>query len=310
MADLLEKILRDALIIPVTKEVESRLEQICNKYYETITFDKIETLVYSFMFNEKDDDLVSFFCKNYKESYSEELKLSTPVYIVLSEYIVYSLICENNHEIAEKDKAKYSLVVKNTIILCRGAYQNIISPSIIPEMYAISDGYRTNQNFIEKPINSNLASAIFDSDTRDNISITPENIKEFEYMAKVTACAEYEKLILDLEKDMPQNNYCKAYKCAYALAKDPKWKFVDKNPVETLKYILKRVKGRKTLLQIREDLVTSGCLKTFENLSKSSLLLHYFNNKSYLSNIEKQKFAPLEIGVYLYYEFFLERIKK
>ncbi|MBP1613250.1 MAG: hypothetical protein H6Q13_698 [Bacteroidetes bacterium] len=310
METVLDRMLSSVLVISYPKDLTSRLATLCKNYAETIDRNKVEDCVSSFLCGTANVALNTYIIKQYAEQYNENIKFPSVVYKILSEYIVYILIMDEDEKYEDTDKMMYSLIVRNMIVICKNSYDKLLESAFIASLYPVSDSYRERKSHIEKCSDKQIIPGIFECENFEDMGLTLEEdlFDEIKQLAQQAAKLEYQELIDSIKSKNIEDPFILACYAASILAVNPEWKYVDTNPVKTLMDILPASRKKMKLENLKLKLNDSEWYHSYDAQSKSSLLLNYIEKPNITNEIGELEFSSLEFAIYMYYEFFLEEL--
>lgn len=307
MENILEEMLDCALVIPFQKDLTSRLASISESYAEAIDRSGVENCVSAFLCGETNTNLRSYI-EQYLEQFSEDIVLPPVVYQILSQYVVYILIIDEQYE--DTDRMIYSLVVRNMMVICKNSYNRLQAPAFLPLLYPFSDSFRETKNCILECSEKYLTPDIFECDNFEEMEVTIDetHFSEIKQLAQQAAKLEYQELIMSIHSKNIEDPFVLAYYAAYMLAITPEWKYVDANPVKTLMDIVPTERKKLKVKNIKSKLSDSEWYTNYDAVSKSSLLIKFIEDTNVAEEIGELQLSNLEFAIYMYYEFYLEEL--
>jgi hypothetical protein len=310
METILEEMLDSVLVIPFQKDLTSRLASLSESYAEGIDRHGVEDCVSAFLCGETNTSLRSYIIEQYFEQFSEDIKLPPVVYQILSQYVVYILIIDEEYD--DTDRMIYSLIVRNMMVICRNSYNKLLASAFLPILYPFSDSCRETKNCIQECSEKYLTPDIFECDNFEEMEVTlDENyFSEIKQLAQQAARLEYIELIASIRSKEIEDPFILAYYASYTLAITPQWKYVDSNPVKTLINILPAKRKSLKVKNFKDKLRDSEWYTNYDAISKSSLLIKYIENTNVAEEISELQLSDLEFAIYMYYEFCLEKLIK
>lgn len=310
MENILEKMLDSVLVIPFQKDLTSRLVSISESYAEDIDRSGVENCVSAFLCGETNNNLRSYVIEQYFEQFSEDIILPPVVYQILSQYVVYTLIIDDQY--GETDRMIYSLIVRNMMVVCKSSYNKLLAPAFLPLLYPFPDSCRETRNCIQECSEKYLTPNIFECNNFEEMEITLDesHFSEIKQLAQQAAKLEYQELITNIQSKGIKNPFILAYYASYLLATTPKWRYVDANPVKTLMNILPAKRKNLNVTSIKGMLRDSEWYTNYDATSKSSLLIEFIEGVNFAEEIGELQLSDLEFAIYMYYEFYLEELIK
>ena len=259
MEAVLEQMLNSVLIIPFEKDFISRLATLCESYAETIDRHKVEDCVSAFLYSKSNATLSSYIIEQYQEQFGDTVKLSSVVYNVLSGCVLHILIVDEDEWLDDVDKMQYSLIVRNMMVARKNSYEQLIAPAFITPLYPFSDLYRKNMSLVEEVEDKLITPGIFEFDSFEEMDVEPDEslFDEIKQLAKQAEKLKYLSLINEIKSKKIKDPFVQAYYAANMLATNPEWKYVDANPVKTLKNIIPISKKNVKLEDIKTILEKS-----------------------------------------------------
>lgn len=309
MEDILEKMLDSVLVIPFQKELTSRLASISESYADGIDRNGVENCVSAFLCGETNTNLRAYIIEQYLEQFSENIVLPPVVYQILSQYVVYILIIDEQYD--DTDRMIYSLILRNMMVIYN-SYNKLLNPTYLPLLYPFSDSAREIKSCIQECPVKYLTPDIFEYDNFEDmgIALDEDHFVEIKQMAQQAARLEYQELITNIQCKSIEDPFALAYYAAYKLAITPEWKYVDANPVRTLMDILPPKRKKLKVKNLKKNLIDSSWYTNYDAISKSSLLIRHIGNTNVSEEIGELDLSDLEFAIYLYYEFYLEQLIK
>lgn len=298
---------QDVLVIPFSKEDAEILDRFCEKQVEEITQERLEALIIGFLTRENDEELMTAFedfCKD--EDYGDGLSLAT-IIPVLSEYIVLQSI--ENVE-SNKERALYSLLLKNALILAVKDKGFVAYPKAIADTFDVYSDYIADEKTFDKEDDGDVVTRTVLEADEDTLAeaideAEGEVIKSIVYDA---AIYRYNTMVDEICVN-PDNLVEEIYNVAKQLVDDTPWVYIDKKPAETIKTILGDVKDEEiSLSDVIAKLKDKG--DEGEYLPTSILLRLLISNDEDIELSSKTRFTAAELAVYLYYEFLAEALSK
>ncbi|MDD3751886.1 MAG: hypothetical protein PHU60_07570, partial [Tissierellia bacterium] len=236
------------------------------------------------------------------------IKLPPIVYQILSQYVVYILI--NDEQYDDTDRMIYSLIVRNTMVICKNSFNKLLASKFLPLLYPFSDLCRETRNRIQQCSEKQLTPYIFEHDSFEEMGVTidEDHFDEVKQLAQQAAKLEYQELIANIQNKGIEDPFVLAYYASHILVNTPGWKYVDPNPVKTIMNILPTGRKKMKVKNIRSKLRDSEWYSGYGASSKSSLLIKFIEGANITDEIGELQLSDLEFAIFMYYEFYLEEL--
>lgn len=309
MADkkTLKEMSQDVLVIPFSDELAESLDSFCSQQAEDITIERFGELTISFLNRENDEELEEAFETFCKEEGVDDNLSKTAIMPVLAEHIVLKSVegAESSEE-----RALYSLMLKNALILAVKGNGFVAYPEAISETFsAYYDFIMDERTFGKEDENNAVTRSLLDSE----VETLTEKINEadgevLKAIAYDAASYRYQQMVDGIKIDS-ENLVQSIYEMVEKLVTEAPWKYIDRDPAETIKKILGEAVDTELKL---DEVIDSLCEeKEEDDLLTTSILMRLIGGDD--SDIELSRdvrFGAAEIAVYLYYELLAEAISK
>ncbi len=309
MADknTLKEMSQDVLVIPFSDELAELLDKFCSQQAEDISKERFGELTISFLNRENDNELEGAFETFCKEEGIDENLSKTAIMPVLAEHIVLKSLegAESSEE-----SALYSLMLKNALILAVKGNGFVAHPEAIAETFSTYYDYIMDERTFGKEDEDNAVTrSLLDSEddtlTEKTNEADGEVLKAIVYDA---ASYRYEKMVASIKIDS-ENLVQSIYEMVGKLVMEAPWKYIDRDPAETIKKILGE--AANTELKLGDVIDSLSEEKEEDDLLTTSILMRLIGGDD--SDIELSgdvRFGAAELAVYLYYEMLAEAISK
>jgi hypothetical protein len=312
---ILTDMISEVLVIPLYSGEIDVLQKACKQYETSITFDKMECCVLSFVTKTPNEDLIDSLITIEKDFTDDTINISPIVSIILSEYICY-IITREDPDIA-KNSAICSLMVMNSMVLNKGKYDSLFSPSRIIDMYHKYDLYRDVQvsSISQNDTDISFIPRIFYSvKSVDELSEDEEVdlISEIKVIAKESCLYKYELILKDILKKQINDVFEYVYYAIYTMINEIAWVYLEVNPINTIYRIAEKTSTQKVkLASILQAIRKSEHYIQYTPNSRSSIILNMLVQENlYGAPILQKTFSPVEFAIYLYNEFILEKLRE
>lgn len=309
MADkkTLKEMSQDVLVIPFSDELADSLDSFCSQQAEDITIERFGELTISFLNRENDEELEAAFETFCKEEGVDDNLSKTAIMPVLAEHIVLKTVegAESSEE-----RALYSLMLKNALILAVKGNGFVAYPEAISETFSTYyDFIMDERTFGKEDENNAVTRSLLDSE----VETLTEKINEadgevLKAIAYDAASYRYQQMVDGIKIDS-ENLVQSIYEMVEKLITEAPWKYIDRDPAETIKKILGE--AANTELKLGEVIDSLSDEKEEDDLLTTSILLRMIGGDD--SDIELSgdvRFGAAELAVYLYYEMIAETISK
>lgn len=309
MADkkTLKEMSQDVLVIPFSDELAESLDSFCRQQAEDITIERFGELTISFLNRENDEELEEAFETFCKEEGVDDNLSKTAIMPVLAEHIVLKSVegAESSEE-----RALYSLMLKNALILAVKGNGFVAYPEAISETFSTYyDFIMDERTFGKEDENNAVTRSLLDSE----VETLTEKINEadgevLKAIAYDAASYRYKQMVDGIKIDS-ENLVQSIYEMVEKLVTEAPWKYIDRDPAETIKKILGEAVDTELKL---DEVIDSLCEeKEEDDLLTTSILMRLIGGDD--SDIELSRdvrFGAAELAVYLYYEMLAEAISK
>lgn len=309
MADknTLKEMSQDVLVIPFSDELAELLDKFCSQQAENVSKKRFGKLTISFLNREKDEEIEKAFETFCKEEGIDEKLSKTAIMPVLAEHIVLKSVegAESNEE-----SALYSLMLKNALILAIKGNGFVAHPEAIVETFSTYYDFIMDERTFGKEDEDNAVTrSLLDSEVEALAEKTNEAdgevLKAIVYDA---ASYRYELMIAGIKIDS-ENLIQSIFEMVGKLVSEAPWKYIDRDPAETIKKILGE--AANTELKLVEVIDSLSDEKEEDDLLTTSILLRMIGgDDSYIELSGDVRFGAAELAVYLYYEMLAEAICK
>lgn len=309
MADkkTLKEMSQDFLVIPFSDELAESLDSFCSQQAEDITIERFGELTISFLNRENDEELEEAFETFCKEEGVDDNLSKTAIMPVLAEHIVLKSVegAESSEE-----RALYSLMLKNALILAVKGNGFVAYPEAISETFSTYyDFIMDERTFGKEDENHAVTRSLLDSE----VETLTEKINEadgevLKAIAYDAASYRYQQMVEGIKIDS-ENLVQSIYEMVEKLVTEAPWKYIDRDPAETIKKILGEAVDTELKL---DEVIDSLCEEKEEDeLLTTSILMRLIGGDD--SDIELSRdvrFGAAELAVYMYYEMLTEAIVK
>ena len=309
MADkkTLKEMSQDVLVIPFSDELAESLDSFCSQQAEDITIERFGELTISFLNRENDEELEEAFETFCKEEGVDDNLSKTAIMPVLAEHIVLKSVegAESSEE-----RALYSLMLKNALILAVKGNGFVAYPEAISETFSTYyDFIMDERTFGKEDENNAVTRSLLDSE----VETLTEKINEadgevLKAIAYDAASYRYQQMVDGIKIDS-ENLVQSIYEMVEKLVTEAPWKYIDRDPAETIKKILGEAVDTELKL---DEVIDSLCEeKEEDDLLTTSILMRLIGGDD--SDIELSRdvrFGAAELAEYMYYEMLTEAIVK
>ena len=309
MADkkTLKEMSQDVLVIPFSDELAESLDSFCSQQAEDITIERFGELTISFLNRENDEELEEAFETFCKEEGVDDNLSKTAIMPVLAEHIVLKSV--EGAELSE-ERALYSLMLKNALILAVKGNGFVAYPEAISETFSTYYDYIMDERTFGKEDGNNAVTrSLLDSE----VETLTEKINEadgevLKAIAYDAASYRYQQMVDGIKIDS-ENLVQSIYEMVEKLVTEAPWKYIDRDPAETIKKILGEAVNTELKL---DEVIDSLCEeKEEDDLLTTSILMRLIGGDD--SDIELSRdvrFGAAELAEYMYYEMLTEAIVK
>lgn len=309
MADkkTLKEMSQDVFVIPFSDELTESLDSFCSQQAEDITIERFGELTISFLNRENDEELEEAFETFCKEEGVDDNLSKTAIMPVLAEHIVLKSVegAESSEE-----RALYSLMLKNALILAVKGNGFVAYPEAISETFSTYyDFIMDERTFGKEDENNAVTRSLLDSE----VETLTEKINEadgevLKAIAYDAASYRYQQMVDGIKIDS-ENLVQSIYEMVEKLVTEAPWKYIDRDPAETIKKILGEAVDTELKL---DEVIDSLCEeKEEDDLLTTSILMRLIGGDD--SDIELSRdvrFGAAELAEYMYYEMLTEAIVK
>lgn len=309
MADkkTLKEMSQDVLVIPFSDELAESLDSFCSQQAEDITIERFGELTISFLNRENDEELEEAFETFCKEEGVDDNLSKTAIMPVLAEHIVLKSVegAESSEE-----RALYSLMLKNALILAVKGNGFVAYPEAISETFSTYYDFIMDEwTFSKEDENNAVTRSLLDSE----VETLTEKINEadgevLKAIAYDAASYRYQQMVNGIKIDS-ENLVQSIYEMVEKLVTEAPWRYIDRDPAETIKKILGEAVDTELKL---DEVIDSLCEeKEEDDLLTTSILMRLIGGDD--SDIELSRdvrFGAAELAEYMYYEMLTEAIVK
>lgn len=309
MADkkTLKEMSQDVLVISFSDELAESLDSFCSQQAEDITIERFGELTISFLNRDNDEELEEAFETFCKEEGVNDNLSKTAIMPVLAEHIVLKSVegAESSEE-----RALYSLMLKNALILAVKGNGFVAYPEAISETFSTYyDFIMDERTFGKEDENNAVTRSLLDSE----VETLTEKINEadgevLKAIAYDAASYRYQQMVDGIKIDS-ENLVQSIYEMVEKLVTEAPWKYIDRDPAETIKKILGEAVDTELKL---DEVIDSLCEeKEEDDLLTTSILMRLIGGDD--SDIELSRdvrFGAAELAEYMYYEMLTEAIVK
>lgn len=307
MDDLLRTILDKTFIIPISDEELEVVMQIAIAFMDDMDVDDLQLCGYVYF----ERLHIEEFQKTIEaKALSNELELpQMPIlaYIGMAEYILCNVIEDDT----QSDDFRFlaSLFIRNYLI-CQKYVDRFHCPQPLLCALTYSSEY-LKKDVVSNDVKEFLKPKIFEADGwkdifGENTSLGQEHFEEIKQYAIKAEKYDFSQKVQALSNNGNLNKFQMALDVSYQLSHVSQWLLVDETPKATIMSIMDKSKKKRKLCDLTLDL--SSC-EIGEVRSNSSKLLQYLfvdNDKDV--RIGQVQFSAVELAVYLYYEFLMEKL--
>lgn len=295
------------LFVPIKEDFGKQLLEVEKSLIPSMNVDDVDNCSRAFFKNEVSVSYKGKFKTQYKNTYSEELKLPAIAFVVLETCQVLLLL--ESDSVADDLKAKSSLIVRNNAIWSKGNWYDVLCSSWIEAMYSSYFEYN-NRVFSNYNSFDSLLKAIVPHSNWNNTGMNINDPATYNSLRSLCTVVVRERVSAFADAAAFKNvssPFARVYLLVSKMVKEWQWKYIDSSPVKMIVDAMGNdAKKRKSLSKIadevKSELPTSSIVLPAE---KSSVLLFRISDgRNY--ELDRKQFNVLEFGVYLYYELFLE----
>lgn len=309
MADkkTLKEMSQDVLVIPFSDELAESLDSFCSQQAEDITIERFGELTISFLNRENDEELEEAFETFCKEEGVDDNLSKTAIMPVLAEHIVLKSVegAESSEE-----RALYSLMLKNALILAVKGNGFVAYPEAISETFSTYyDFIMDERTFGKEDENNAVTRSLLDSEVETMTETINEADGEvLKAIAYDAASYRYQQMVDGIKIDS-ENLVQSIYEMVEKLVTEAPWKYIDRDPAETIKKILGEAVNTEVKLGDVIDCLSEK--KEEDDLLTTSILMRLIaGDDSDIELSREVRFGAAELAVYLYYEMLAEAISK
>lgn len=305
--NVLRQMSQEVLVIPFSDEMAESLVQFCDSQVENISWERIDELIMAFVTRNNDEELKTGLDNFLESDYNSTSMATSSMLPVLEEYIVLKAIeqCED-----EEEKALYSLLLKNALVLAVKGDGFVALPDVLTNVFnCYSDFLAQNKVFDGEDEDNEVIAGLLDADDdtfADKLSEADKGVlRAIVYDAAQHRHARFiDALLLDAD-NLPLS----IYQLAKHLVDDSVWKYIDQNMAESLKKLFGKYRETEMTLREIKASVKEVAVENDEEYQATSVLLRLLSGDD--EDIELSDdtvFRADELALYLYYEFLAERM--
>ena len=297
-------LMQSGLIVPYSEDYILLLDKGCRTFIdEKLDLDIFADLALNYTKNSCPNQL-----KSHIQGLIDEYEEVPPcVWNTLVFYIMYVAINDGEDE---KEKAIYSCMLQNILVLCKGHWEKLKFPSYLIKLYDFVDVYLQDNEVASGNFPKDLLKIMFND---INSLKTTLNTEEVQNKLKVIGKYAWKNRLEELIKNgdfQDQNPYVKTMKFLHYLFKNRPDAFIHDGVFELIresKFL--KSKKKETLGRILETIKDAEISNEKPEWSQSSVILRLLSGEHVTEDIFLQeKFSPREFFVCVYYELLLESI--
>lgn len=297
-------LMQSGLIVPYSEDYILLLDIGCRNFIdEKLDFDIFAKLAFNYTKNS---------CPNLLKKHIQGLidgneEVPPCVWNTLVFYIMYVAINDGEDE---KEKAIYSCMLQNILVLCKGHWEELKFPSYLIKLYDFVDVYLQDNEVGSGNFPKDFLEIMFgDINSLKTTLNTEEGQKKLKVIGKYAWKNRLEEFIKNGEIQ-DQNPYLKTMKFLQFLFKNRPDAFIHDGVFELIresKFL--KSKKKETLGRILETIKDAEISSEKTEWSQSSVILRLLYGEHVTEDIFLQeKFSPKEFFVCVYYELLLESI--
>lgn len=293
--------LMDELLIPLKENDVPTLDLVVAKLLEDVNCDVVAQ--YSLAIISKKIP------ENIKERIVNIVKEDFPnwdvVYIWCITIALYKLIVPEDGVSIQKQQAIYSLILRNSMIIKHGHFNEILFQDLVAEMVCIWETFWNGQSFNDTDTTS-LENHILSNKENDNLEITQNDSRA---LRKLVLKVRETQLRADIVNINSSNEYETVCLLANKMISDCYWHEVYASPASFFKENVAK-KELLTFQEIITMLLSSEVLLDsmhYNNCNPSSIILRAFKGDPKCKDYQN-KMNPLTFAIYIYQEMLLEKL--
>lgn len=307
MDTLLRTILNKTFIIPISDEDLEVVQEIADAFMDDMDVDDLQLCGYVYFERLRIDEFQKAI---ESKAISNELympQLPNLAYIGLAEYI----LCYVAGDDVQADDFRFltSLFIRNYLIT-----QKYINKFHCPQPLLSALSYSSTylrKSVVSDEVGEVLKPKIFAAnDWKDifdeNTSLGQAHFEEIKQYAIKAEKYDFYQKVQAISSKAYSDKFQKALDVSYQLSHVSQWIMVDETPKATIKSIMGKPTKKRKLCDLRLDL--SSCEIDDVRSNSSKLLQYLFSDNDEEAGIGQVQFSAVELSVYLYYEFLLEKL--
>ena len=299
--------LGECLIIPYSREIAERLEELCDEYAKEQSADDemVAEWVISLFTRIKNIGIKQYLETKYNEKFGESISLPSSTMNALRAYLICSAI-DGKYKSADSEYCSMSLM--NCVILLNGRLASMPYADYFVERFGMLQRYIKQESDELGLETTDFAKSLFESSESNAVELDENKI----LACKKMAWESWKYNVIQMLKDKYSNGQCSYSDIYHAL-----YGIIDKMPHEylslDLNYVLSNLTCRdsneKEIVDIVRELKDNGC-SFAKSVSKSSILLRLLNKDKDLCDLPfvKTPLSKHDFGVYMFYELLMEKI--
>lgn len=299
--------LGECLIIPYSREIAERLEELCDEYAkeQNTDDDMVAEWAISLFARIKDTGIKQYLETMYNEKFGESISLPSSTMNALRAYLICNAI-DGKYKSADSEYCSMSLM--NCVILLNGRLASMPYADYFVERFGKLQKYIQQKSDDLGIETADLARSLFESSESDVVELDGNKI----VACKKMAWESWKYNVIQMLEDKYSNEHCSYPDIYHAL-----YEVIGKMPHEylslDLNYVLTNLIGydsnEKNIVDIVKELEDNGC-PFAQSVSKSSILLRLLNQDEDLLDLPfvKTPLSKHDFGVYLFYELLMEKI--
>lgn len=307
MDELLRTILNKTFILPISDEDLEVVQEIADAFMDDMDVDDLQLCGYVYFERLRIEE----FQKSIEsKALSNELdmpQLPNLAYIGLAEYILCYVV--DDDEKSDDFRFLTSLFIRNYLI-----WQKYIDKFHCPQPLLSALSYSSTylrKNVVSNEVEEHLKPKIFTANgwkyvVGENTSLGQEYFEEIKQYAIKAEKYDFYQIVQAISNKAYSDKFQMALDVSYQLSHVSKWIMVDETPKATIKSIMGKSTKKRKLCDLKLDL--SSCKIDEVRSNSSKLLLYLFSGNDEEAGIGQVQFSAVELSVYLYYEFLLEKL--
>lgn len=293
--------LMDELLIPLRENEEPTLALIVENLLEDVDCDIVAQYSLAIISKKVPENIKERIVKVAKDDFPN----LNVIYIWCITMALYNLIIPEDGAPIQKQQAIYSLILRNSMIIKHGLFNEILFQDLVAEMICIWETFWNAQSFNDTATTC-LENHILSKKEDDNLEITQNDSLA---LRKLVLKVRETQLRADIVNVSSSNEYETACSLANKMISDCYWYEVYASPANFLKENVSK-KELLTFQKIITKLLSSEVLLDsvhYNNCNPSSIILRAFNGDSECKDYQS-KMNPLTFAIYIYQEMLLEKL--